>query len=133
MVIVRPKNVGRPLLNNVAATRYWRPKVFRFDSLRAYHLVEFINWRSKMAKIRKSGFVVAAAAAALFASGTVAALSTSVHADDSVKCFGVNACKGQSQCRTAQSQCNGHNKCAGKGWIRMDSAAACEAEGGRVG
>ncbi len=86
-----------------------------------------------MAKIRKSGFVVAAAAAALFASGTVATLSTSVHADEGVKCVGANACKGMSACATAGNKCSGQNACQGQGFITTPDAAACEEAGGTVG
>ncbi len=85
-----------------------------------------------MTELRTTGVVTAITAAALFAAGALVLSSPSTRADESVKCFGVNACKGQGQCRTTQNQCNGHNKCEGKGWIKMDSAAACEAEGGRT-
>jgi hypothetical protein len=83
-----------------------------------------------MNEFRRTGAITAVAAAVLFAAGTLALTSPAAQAGESVKCFGVNACKGQSQCRTAQSQCNGHNKCEGKGWIKMESVAACEANGG---
>ncbi len=86
-----------------------------------------------MARIKKSGFIVAAAAAALFAAGTVATVSTSAIADDGVKCVGANACKGQSACKSANSACGGQNSCKGQGFTVMPDAAACEAAGGTVG
>ncbi len=85
-----------------------------------------------MMHARKSSFATAMAAAALFTAGVLIAPASPAQAGESVKCFGVNACKGQGQCRTAQNQCNGHNRCEGKGWIKMESAAACEAKGGKI-
>lgn len=83
-----------------------------------------------MAISKNSGFVLAAAAAALFAAGTVATVSTPAHAD--VKCVGGNACKGQSACKTASSSCKGHNACKGQGFISAADEAACTAAGGKV-
>ena len=75
---------------------------------------------------------VATAAAALFATAAV----PFVHAADSgsatVKCQGINACKGQSKCKTAESACAGQNSCKGKGWITSPSASECTSKGGTV-
>jgi len=49
-----------------------------------------------------------------------------------VKCTGVNACKGQSACATATSSCKGHNACKGQGWVET-SATDCDAKGGKAG
>jgi hypothetical protein len=69
-----------------------------------------------------------AAAAALFAASTIA---TTAHAA-SVKCGGINACKGQSSCQTASSSCKGQNACKGQGWTEASSAAECTNQGGKV-
>ena len=45
------------------------------------------------------------------------------------ECHGVNACKGQSACATADSACKGHNGCKGEGFAKT-TAAACEEKGG---
>jgi hypothetical protein len=49
-----------------------------------------------------------------------------------VRCEGVNACKGQSACHTAESTCAGQNACKGKGWVAM-AAKDCEKKGGKAG
>jgi uncharacterized membrane protein len=74
----------------------------------------------------KRSAVLAAAAAAIFVSGTAGIASAAHHeGEEQVKCHGVNECKGQSECNTDHSACNGKNDCAGKGWIKM-SAEECE-------
>jgi len=79
----------------------------------------------------KSGFAVAAAAAALLSMGT---LSTTVQAaeDGGVKCAGTNSCKGTSECKTAKSECKGHNSCKGQGWVKAKSKDECTKAGGKV-
>jgi hypothetical protein len=79
----------------------------------------------------KSGVAIASAAAALFAIG--ASVSTQVQAAEeaTVKCAGINTCKGTSECQTAKSDCKGHNSCKGQGWVKK-SAAECKTAGGTV-
>ena len=70
-------------------------------------------------------------AASLFIAGAVSA-------DDSggnflrAKCFGVNACKGQSECKTAASSCKGLNACKGQGFLGL-TEAECSSAGGKNG
>ncbi len=80
------------------------------------------------------GATIAAAAALTFATAPV----STAFADDAaapaaasaqVQCFGVNACKGQSACKTAQNNCNGQNSCKGKG-VMMLTPDDCKAKGG---
>ena len=77
------------------------------------------------------GATIAAAAALTFATAPV----STAFADDApaasaqVQCFGVNACKGQSACKTAQNGCNGQNSCKGKG-VMMLTPDDCKAKGG---
>lgn len=79
----------------------------------------------------KSAIAVASAAAALFALG--APLTTAHAADDmSVKCAGLNSCKGHSDCKTAKNECKGMNSCKGQGWNAKASAKECTAAGGTV-
>jgi len=66
---------------------------------------------------------LAAAAAMMFCAGG----TTAVAADEAkVKCEGVNACKGQSDCATATSGCKGENACKGKGYLSL-TKAECDA------
>lgn len=77
-----------------------------------------------MAKSSKiSGAALATAAALLF--GSVAVTTASAE-EAKVKCEGVNACKGQSACATAQNACQGQNACKGHGYLML-SKAECDA------
>ncbi|MFO1337159.1 MAG: hypothetical protein U1F53_02825 [Burkholderiaceae bacterium] len=78
----------------------------------------------------KTGLAVAAAAAALFTLG--AAPLAAQAADASVKCAGVNSCKGTSECKTAKSECKGQNSCKGQGWVSKKTADECTKAGGTV-
>lgn len=48
-----------------------------------------------------------------------------------VHCYGVNTCKGQSDCKTAHNDCKGQNSCKGQGFKAMTSSA-CKAAGGSL-
>jgi len=76
------------------------------------------------------GLALAAAAASLF---TLAPLA--VHADTGAdqigNCYGVNACKGKSSCKTAENACVGKNTCKGKGFVDSVSKGTCDQLGGR--
>jgi hypothetical protein len=74
----------------------------------------------------KKSFIIAAVSA--FAAGAIA---TAAHADG-VKCGGVNACKGQSACKTANSSCKGQNACKGQGFTEADTSLECTAQGGKL-
>jgi uncharacterized membrane protein len=75
---------------------------------------------------------LATAAAALFSAAVVPAAFAADAGAATVKCQGINACKGQSKCQTADSACAGHNACKGKGWITVPSAEECTQQGGTV-
>jgi len=70
-----------------------------------------------------SGAAMAAAAAVLFS----VAPFTSAFADEAkVECQGVNACKGQSACKSAHNACKGLNACKGQGFLEL-TQKQCEA------
>ena len=72
---------------------------------------------------RLTGVALATAAAGLFALAPAAhAPSPAGAAADKVKCEGVNACKGKSECKSAKNECKGHNGCKGQGFIEMSKA-----------
>jgi len=81
---------------------------------------------------KTSGVVLAAAAAAMFAAGTMVA-PTASFAADGVKCVGANSCKGHSACKTATSSCKGQNACKGQGWVSTKDAGECTTMGGKAG
>jgi hypothetical protein len=70
-----------------------------------------------------TGMAVATAAAMLFGTGLI---STAFAGDAKEHCAGVNACKGQSACKSANNACKGQNSCKGKGFLEM-SKAECDA------
>lgn len=76
---------------------------------------------------KKIASVIATAAAIAFV--TAPLTSTLSQASDKVKCYGMNACKGKSKCKTAQNACKGKNSCKGKGFVMMN-AKKCEKKGG---
>jgi uncharacterized membrane protein len=73
--------------------------------------------------------LVSATAAALFAVGAVATIA---NAESTVKCGGVNSCKGQSACKMGTSSCKGQNACKGQGWSESASASDCTSKGGKI-
>lgn len=48
-----------------------------------------------------------------------------------VKCLGINECKGQGACHTAEHSCAGQNACKGKGWLLVPESE-CKGRGGQV-
>jgi hypothetical protein len=68
-----------------------------------------------MGNRKLSSVALAAAAAVMFT--TVSA--TAGAQESTVKCEGVNACKGQSACNTATSSCKGLNACKQKGYLLL--------------
>ena len=73
---------------------------------------------------------LALAAASLFATAPVAAETGGEQAQ--VHCYGVNACKGQNDCKTAENACKGKAVCKGHGFQAMTDKE-CADKGGTVG
>jgi len=73
----------------------------------------------------------AAAAALLALSG--AAISTPVLAKgaQTVHCYGVNTCKGTSDCKSGNHDCKGLNDCKGQGFKEL-SSKTCIAQRGNL-
>lgn len=79
---------------------------------------------------------LAVSAAALFLAGCSKSGESSEaaapSAEASVKCLGINECKGQTQCGVpGGTSCAGQNECKGKGWLKV-SAVDCAEKGGTV-
>ena len=76
-----------------------------------------------------------AAAAAVFAlsTATIPVTASAAEAKDAtpVHCYGVNSCKGHSDCKTAKNECKGQNECKGHGFKSL-TAQACTAQGGSL-
>lgn len=79
-----------------------------------------------------SGVALATATAALMLTGmTVTSVANAGAKPATVKCTGINSCKGKSACGTATTTCAGQNSCKGKGWI-MVTPKVCKAKGGKI-
>ncbi len=70
-----------------------------------------------------SGAAIATAAALLF---NIATITTASADEAKMHCTGVNACKGQSSCKSASNACKGQNSCKGQGFKEM-TQKDCEA------
>lgn len=72
-----------------------------------------------------------AATAAILAMTAVAPTSAAYAAkgDKLVPCFGVNSCKGQSDCKTAKNECKGQNSCKGEGFKDLTEDQCAKAGG----
>ena len=81
-----------------------------------------------MNKLQLTGAVIAIAAASMFAITPAVAAEV---ASNQVKCSGVNACKGQGSCKTANNSCKGQNSCKGKG-VSLMTKEDCDKAGGTV-
>jgi hypothetical protein len=73
-----------------------------------------------------SGVAVATAAAMLFGTGLASAADAG--SDAKIHCSGVNSCKGQSACKSANNACKGQNSCKGKGFLEMTKAECKDAK-----
>jgi hypothetical protein len=65
---------------------------------------------------KTTGAAIATAAAMLF---TSLAISTASAEEAKVECMGVNSCKGQSACKSANNACKGMNSCKGQGFLEL--------------
>lgn len=85
-----------------------------------------------MSNMRKaSGASLAAAAALLLVAGCSSYDKPAAQSAE-VQCSGINACKGQSACKTASNACKGQNACKSQGWLPTASIEECTAKGGTV-
>ena len=82
----------------------------------------------KLAK--KSGAVLAATAAAMILSGSIAPITVSAEEAAQGHCIGANACKGLGSCKTANNACKGQAACKGQGFSAM-TKEKCDAAKGK--
>ncbi len=79
-----------------------------------------------------SGSALAAAAAALIVGGSLPSSTTAqAEANYTVKCFGLNACKGNGSCKSLGNACKGVNACKGQGFSMLKKST-CLAKGGKT-
>jgi uncharacterized membrane protein len=78
-----------------------------------------------------TGVALATAAAMLFGTalaGTASAADAPKADAAKVHCTGVNSCKGQSACKSANNACKGQNSCKGKGFLEMTKQQCADAQ-----
>jgi len=78
-----------------------------------------------------ASFAAAAAVVALTGAAPTAAMAKAGAGADKVHCYGVNTCKGTSDCKTAKNECKGQNDCKGQGFKAM-TAKQCTKAGGSL-
>ena len=85
-----------------------------------------------------TSFAMAAAILALSAASVFAAdapkgsTGKAIAANDTLHCYNVHDCKGNSDCKTAEHSCKGQNACKGHGFKAV-SAAKCLSSKGTIG
>ena len=82
------------------------------------------------------GAIVATAVAAMFSmafAGDAASQPTkkapAKKAAAKIHCMGVNSCKGQGACASADNSCKGQNSCKGKAWIETTAKQCTDQKG----
>ncbi len=90
-----------------------------------------------MASTPIKSFALTAALMALSASSFAAdapkgASGKSIAAADTVHCYNVHDCKGNSDCKTAEHSCKGQNACKGHGF-KAKTAGECLKSNGVIG
>jgi len=83
----------------------------------------------------KTGVSIAATAAFLAVSSLATAIPANAQDNSTAAkvqpCYGVNTCKGTSDCKSGDHDCKGMNACKGQGFKAL-TASACAAAGGSL-
>ncbi|MEQ1547861.1 MAG: hypothetical protein ABL918_04340 [Chakrabartia sp.] len=91
-----------------------------------------------MSSLVKSGGITTAAVMFAFATLANAApapegsTGKAISGTETVHCYGVHSCKGNSDCKTTGNECKGLNVCKGHGFKAM-TASACLKGNGTIG
>ncbi len=85
-----------------------------------------------MRESAKNGAALLASAVAglLLVAGAVTTASAAE--GDTVRCYGVNKCKGSGDCGGKGHSCAGENSCKGQGYLDIDKDTCLKIEGGRL-
>jgi len=87
---------------------------------------------SKIASFAATAAMLALSAAAQAAEAPKGSMGQAVDAGETVHCYGVHSCKGNSDCKTAEHSCKGQNACKGHGFKAL-KAKECLSKGGTIG
>jgi hypothetical protein len=85
-----------------------------------------------MLKEIKRGMMIAGSVALLFSASACGGDEPTGSQNQTVKCAGINSCKGQGACAGQGHECTGLNDCQGKGYLEVADAEACAKAGGTV-
>lgn len=78
----------------------------------------------------RTGVSLAAAAAVIAISATAPTVAVA-KGGATVHCYGVNTCKGTSDCKSGNHDCKGMNDCKGQGFKAL-TTGACKKAGGSL-
>lgn len=84
------------------------------------------------ARLALMAAVFAASSMAFAAEPPAGSTGKAISASDTVHCYGVHACKGESDCKTTDNSCKGQNACKGHGFKSM-KAVECLSKDGVIG
>lgn len=86
-----------------------------------------------MARGTKHGrLLLASAAAGLLTLAAPVGAALADGAQEDVKCYGVNKCRGTGACGGKGHSCAGENACKGQGFLKMKQDTCLKIEGGRL-
>ena len=88
--------------------------------------------RTAVSSIASMAAALAFSAGAFAADAPSGAVGAAVAAGDKVHCYGLNSCKGQADCKSANNACKGQNACKAKGFQGM-AAKDCLSNNGVIG
>jgi uncharacterized membrane protein len=81
--------------------------------------------------VKNSGALLASAVAGLLVMAG-AVTTAAAEEGDTVRCYGVNKCKGSGECGGKGHSCAGENSCKGQGYLNIDKETCLKIEGGRL-
>lgn len=88
-----------------------------------------MSFKSQGTTLASVAAFMALSMSALAAENPAGSLGAAIAASDKVHCYGVQSCKGNSDCKTAEHACKGQNACKGHGFKGMSAKACIEAGG----
>lgn len=88
--------------------------------------------QTQTASFALSAALLALSSGAFAADAPNGAAGAAISATDTVHCYNVHECKGNSDCKTAEHGCKGQNACKGHGF-KAKATGECLQAGGVIG
>lgn len=85
--------------------------------------------RNAVSSLASMAAALAFSAGAMAADAPAGSNGLAVAAGDKVHCYGLNACKGQADCKTASNACKGLNACKAQGFKGVTAKSCLETSG----